>query len=677
MLKTLGLLIGSLAVAGAQPMVTNLQPPATTAGAPAVILQVSGRGFTPSTRILFDGTALPARFESGSRIVVELPATRLLKAGAVSITAQEDKITSDPFVFTINPPIEWITQADLPVATERQFYSQAFAVSGGTPPVRFSLASGTVPAGLHLDGYNGSIVGYATATGEAELVVRASDASGAAANQTLRLKVAGELRITSPPTLPVATLGKAYASSVDASGGVAPKMDFALTAGALPKGIALEAATGRLAGTPQTAGSFPFSVRVRDAFGRTASAALSILVVSPLTATVPAELSAYVEGDSVETRLAAQGGVPPYEWTVMEGRLPPGLDLTPGEGLVRGIPEAAGIFPVVLRVRDRSGASVTTRADFRVNGQLRVSKVSDPEGVVGVDFTFPLAAQGGVPPYRWSTSAKGEPIPEWLRIEGTRLVGRPTGEGLFTVALDVADSGGRKADGRWLIQVRLAPLPVAVVALPDTLATSRQQEVGLRIDRAYPTDLEVEFSVRFEAAAPDGPDDPAVLLSTGGRTARVRLPAGRTVVSPALQLQTGTTAGKIAWKARIAVPGRTNAESGEAQVEGRSVIPPAPPQVRSVKAKRTPEGFEVVTVALSPTRQLDSAVFAFDDVAQVTVPLDKTAGAWYGSEGSQPYGTAFVYQQVFTVRGDSSRVRGVSLVLRNGAGTSVPVSAAF
>jgi hypothetical protein len=50
--------------------------------------------------------------------------------------------------------------------------------------------------------------------GEYELSVRATDASGASAQQAFRLNVAGELRILSGPSLPAAIVGQAYATQL-------------------------------------------------------------------------------------------------------------------------------------------------------------------------------------------------------------------------------------------------------------------------------------------------------------------------------------------------------------------------------------------------------------------------------------------------------------------------------
>jgi hypothetical protein len=88
------------------------------------------------------------------------------------------------------------------------------------------------------------------------------------------LKVAGLLLVTcvvgfsifslqlSIPA-PSAFLGTGYASSVGATGGVAP-YTYAIIGGTLPPGLTLNTGTGAITGFPNTVGSFTFTAQVTD-----------------------------------------------------------------------------------------------------------------------------------------------------------------------------------------------------------------------------------------------------------------------------------------------------------------------------------------------------------------------------------------------------------------------------
>jgi hypothetical protein len=69
----------------------------------------------------------------------------------------------------------------------------------------------------------------------------------------------------SPPTLPNGTVGLAYSQQLTGTGGTAPYA-FSVSSGLLPDGLTLTP-TGLLAGTPTTAGTFTFTLRVIDSAG--------------------------------------------------------------------------------------------------------------------------------------------------------------------------------------------------------------------------------------------------------------------------------------------------------------------------------------------------------------------------------------------------------------------------
>jgi len=82
-----------------------------------------------------------------------------------------------------------------------------------------------------------------------------------------------------PVTLASGAVGASYDQTIPVSGGTAP-YTFT-TAGTIPNGLTLNAATGELSGTPTTAGSFTFTVRVTDAHGITAGQIDTVTTAAP------------------------------------------------------------------------------------------------------------------------------------------------------------------------------------------------------------------------------------------------------------------------------------------------------------------------------------------------------------------------------------------------------------
>jgi acid phosphatase len=76
------------------------------------------------------------------------------------------------------------------------------------------------------------------------------------------------------------TVQVSYSASLQASGGTAP-YTWSVLSGQLPTGLLLTSSTGTIAGIPTLAGSFSFTIQVKDSTGATTSAGFSINITSP------------------------------------------------------------------------------------------------------------------------------------------------------------------------------------------------------------------------------------------------------------------------------------------------------------------------------------------------------------------------------------------------------------
>lgn len=75
------------------------------------------------------------------------------------------------------PPPLTITTSSLPAGKTNASYATTASVSGGTPPYVWSIASGTLPAGIGLDSANGTISGTPTSVGQFSFDLQATDSS--------------------------------------------------------------------------------------------------------------------------------------------------------------------------------------------------------------------------------------------------------------------------------------------------------------------------------------------------------------------------------------------------------------------------------------------------------------------------------------------------------------------
>ncbi|HNG34653.1 MAG TPA: putative Ig domain-containing protein, partial [Blastocatellia bacterium] len=126
-------------------------------------------------------------------------------------------------------------------------------------------------------------VSNAQPAGAHTITIRATDNCGATRDAVFTLSVGCPTITIAPANLPNATKGVSYQQTLTANGGAAP-YNFAVTAGALPQGLNLNA-SGALTGTPTQSGSFNFTVTATDANGCTKAQGYGLSVNAPPTVT--------------------------------------------------------------------------------------------------------------------------------------------------------------------------------------------------------------------------------------------------------------------------------------------------------------------------------------------------------------------------------------------------------
>ncbi len=274
-------------------------------------------------------------------------------------------------------------------------------------------------------------------------------------------------------TLPSATVGVAYSTPLQASGG-SPPYSWSL-GDVLPTGLSLNPA-GLISGTPTVSGAFQFTVRVTDRLQAFALRQLSLTIQPPPFAIVTqSPLPAGVVGSPYAQILVVSGGTPPYRWS-STGALPDGLTLNPSTGALSGTPQTRATFTFNILVSDSSGLSTTRSFTVIINPALLTITTAGPlfTATVGSFYSQNFQAAGGIPPYRWAILT-GQ-IPPGLTFDATAgsFSGTPSTPGDFSFLVQVTDSAGTSVSRGYTIPVELPrltlltnpPLPGGTLGTP-------------------------------------------------------------------------------------------------------------------------------------------------------------------------------------------------------------------
>ncbi len=154
------------------------------------------------------------------------------------------------------------------------------------------------------------------------------------------------------------TTGAQYSAQLQATGGV-PPITWTLDSGTSPfaGGIPTD---GLLVGPLDAAGSYSFTARATDSFGRTATQQLALDVADAPEFTTGTVLQPYVAGRGYYHVIRATGGATPYTFGSLDG-LPAGFSLSESGVLTADAEDLAsrGDVQLDIAIEDANGAIVT------------------------------------------------------------------------------------------------------------------------------------------------------------------------------------------------------------------------------------------------------------------------------------------------------------------------------
>ncbi len=144
-------------------------------------------------------------------------------------------------------------------------------------------------------------------------------------------------------------------------------------------------------------------------------------------------------------QLVANGGVPPYTWTITSGALPPGMNPLPSSGLISGKPTSTGTFTFTVKATDSDSPAGTATANLSltvnaIQGTLEITSPAQLSGTVNTPFNALLTANGGATPYSWSILSGSLPTGLSLSASTGLISGTPAAAGLSNLTVKVTDA---------------------------------------------------------------------------------------------------------------------------------------------------------------------------------------------------------------------------------------------
>jgi hypothetical protein len=427
------------------------------------------------------------------------------EAGNFSFTVQVkdayDRIIEKGFTIQVDENVA-IAETTVPDGIVGNKYEKQLNASGGYGDFGWSIYSGVLPDGLMINPENGHISGTPEKACYNSIVIAVEDAENRIAYKDMIFEVVGELSIENTE-LPTGLTGSPYSEAIRFNGGKGP-FEFDYT-GELPLGLSLDKSSGIISGSPESGGYNNITIKITDSTqpdSQQISAELGIRTTGRLTITTPAILDHFRKGKEMNPfNLEAGGGPSPYQWSIIKGRLPFGLQMSSDNAEISGTPIESGDMIMTVEVRDQRDQTAQKEFFWHIYDTLSIQTKAIPDAAKDIVYNVTLKASGGLPDYTWGLIS-GQ-LPDGLQLDNKtgRIYGSPSKYNpvTFTIHVKDQDDPPQMAEHTFTIDVLKDDLYIYTPTLPHG-----------RINQAYTSLIEAKLGTPpyewrlLNDAIPDG-----------------------------------------------------------------------------------------------------------------------------------------------------------------------------